>query len=298
MVEHVSRNIVTGERAVNDSGTLQLDLGDKGGIAALSLRLTATNGAGGSASYGIRSQIKEIRVKTGTGVYPVRLSASDLYALNTLRDGIAEELSEGVGAGATQSVRLPIYFGLARDDVDYGLDLEKSVGATLEIDYALTVSGTDGFVSKSMAVDVDAIATKGLVRPVYRGIMNTSGAESHKTAVQDPHRVFIKGAGQMVGLYAYAYKSGTADNALVSNIKLLREGDNGPLVDSSFGDLQYQSRTKAGSIVTSYATIWKARGRDGRETLKPEVAPRLEVHLRELVADGDVRIIEEWIGGI
>ena len=59
MVEYVSRNIVTGERAVNDDGHLQIDLGNKGGIGALYLRLTATNGAGGSASYGLRSQITE-----------------------------------------------------------------------------------------------------------------------------------------------------------------------------------------------------------------------------------------------
>ena len=260
MVEYVSRNIVTGERAVNDSGKLEIDLGNKGGIGALFLRLTATNGAGGSASYGLRSQISRIRVKTGKGTYPFELSASDLYALNTLRDGIAEELSEDTGAGAVQAVRLPIYFSLNRDDMGYGLDLEENLGATLEIEYALTVSGTDGFVSQSLTADVDALITKGLVRPIYRGIMATAVAKSHRTGVQDPHRDFIKAPMKAVGLYAYAYKSGTADNALVSNIKLMRAGDNDPLVDSSFSDLQYKSRTKAGSIITSYAQIWKAPG--------------------------------------
>lgn len=298
MVEYVSRNIVTGERAVNDDGHLQIDLGDKGGIAALFLRLTATNGAGGSASHGLRSQITRIRVKTGKGTYPFELSASDLYALNALRDGIAEELSEGTGAGAVQSVRLPIYFSLGRDDMGYGLDLEDNLGATLEIDYKLTVSGTDGFVSKSLAADVDALITKGLVRPIYRGIMNTGVLMSHWTGVQDPHRDFIKAPMKAVGLYAYAYKSGTADNALVSNIKLLREGDTDPLVDSSFSDLQYRYRKKDGSIITSYAQIWKAPGRDGREALRAENDSGLELQLRELVADGEARIIMEWIGGI
>ena len=37
MTEYVSRNIVTGERAVNDDGHLQIDLGNKGGISALYL---------------------------------------------------------------------------------------------------------------------------------------------------------------------------------------------------------------------------------------------------------------------
>jgi hypothetical protein len=298
MVEYVSRNIVTEERAVNDDGHMQIDLGNKGGISALFLRLTATNGAGGSASYGLRSQITEIRVKTGKGTYPFRLSASDLYALNTLRDGIAEELSEDTGAGAVQAVRLPIYFSLNRDDAGYGLDLEENLGATLEIEYALTVSGADGFVSQSLAADVDALITKGLVRPIYRGRMNTVVLRSHRTGVQDPHINYIKSPMRPAALYAYAYKSGTADNALVSNIKLMRAGDNDPLVDSSFSDLQYRYRKKDGSIITSYAQIWKAPGRDGREALRAENDSGLELHLRELVADGEVRIIMEWIGGI
>lgn len=298
MVEYVSRNIVTGERAVNDDGHMQIDLGNKGGISALFLRLTATNGAGGSASYGLRSQITEIRVKTGKGTYPFRLSASDLYALNTLRDGIAEELSEDTGAGAVQAVRLPIYFSLNRDDAGHGMDLEENLGATLEIDYALTVSGADGFESKSLAVDVDALITKGLVSPIYRGIMATAVATSHRTGVQDPHRDFIRAPMKAVGLYAYAYKSGTADNALVSNIKLMRAEDTDPLVDSSFSDLQYRYRKKDGSIITSYAQIWKAPGRDGREALRAENDSGLELHLRELVADGEVRIIMEWVGRI
>lgn len=298
MVEYVSRNIVTEERAVNDDGRLQIDLGNKGGISALFLRLTATNGAGGSASYGLRSQITEIRVKTGKGTYPFRLSASDLYALNTLRDGIAEELSEGTGAGAVQAVRLPIYFSLNRDDAIYGLDLEENLGATLEIDYKLTVSGADGFVSQSLTADVDALITKGLVSPIYRGIMYTTVLMSHRTGVQDPHRDFIRAPMKAVGLYAYAYKSGTADNALVSNIKLMRAEDTDPLVDSSFSDLQYRYRKKDGSIITSYAQIWKAPGRDGREALRAENDSGLELHLRELVADGEVRIIMEWVGRI
>ena len=297
MVEYVSRNIVTGERAVNDSGKLEIDLGNKGGIGALFLRLTATNGAGGSASYGLRSQITEIRVMTGKRTCPFRLSASDLYALNTLRDGIAEELSEGTGAGAVQAVRLPIYFSPNRDDAIYGLDLEENLGATLEIEYKLTVSGADGFESKSLAVDVDALITKGLVSPIYRGIMATTVAKSHRTCVQDPHRDFFKSPMKAVGLYAYAYKSGTADNALVSNIKLMRAEDTDPLVDSSFSDLQYRYRKKDGSIITSYAQIWRAPGRDGREALRAENDSGLELHLRELVADGEVRIIMEWIGG-
>ena len=76
--------------------------------------------------------------------------------------------------------------------------------------------------AKSLAADVDALITKGLVSPIYRGIMATTVATSHRTGVQDPHRDFIKSPMKAVGLYAYAYKSGTADNALVSNIKLMR----------------------------------------------------------------------------
>jgi hypothetical protein len=125
--------------------------------------------------------------------------------------------------------------------------------------------------------------------------MATAVAKSHRTGVQDPHRDIIKAPMKAVGLYAYAYKSGTADNALVSNIKLIKAGDNDPLVDSSFSDLQYRYRKKDGSIITSYAQIWKAPGRDGREALRAENDSGLELHLRELVADGEVRIIMEWI---
>lgn len=296
LIEHIYKNVLTADAVNKDSGTISVDLGDKGGISALFLRLSATNGAGGSASYGIRAAISEIRVKTGKGDIPFRLSASDAYALAALRDGIAPELSEGTGGGAVQAVRLPVLLGINKEDTDYGLDLEINAGATLEIDYAITASGSDGFVSKSLKLDVDAWETKGRVKPVYRGCLRTAVTGQHTTAVSGHKRVEIKGSRNLVGLYAYAYLAGTADNALVSNIRLIRAGESEPMIDAGFSDLQYRHPTLAGSVVTSYATIWRAPGRDGNRSLIAEIAPELMVELRELVAAGAARLIGEWIG--
>ena len=296
LIEHVYKKVLTADVVSKDSGTISVDLGDQGGISALFLRLSATNGAGGSATYGIRAAISEIRVKTGKGDVPFRLSANDAYALATLRDGIAPELSEGTGGGAVQAVRIPVCFGINREDTDHGLDLVNCAGATLEIDYAITVSGADGFVTKSLTLDVDALETRGKVKPVYKGCLRTAIAGLHTTAVKDPHVVELKGSRNLIGLHAYAYLSGTADNALVSNIRLIRAGENEPMIDAGFSDLQYRHPTLAGSIVTSYATVWKAPGRDGNRSLIAEIAPELRVELKELVAAGAARLIGEWIG--
>ncbi|HUS75496.1 MAG TPA: hypothetical protein VMY43_05750 [Methanothrix sp.] len=293
MIAHTLRNVVKAKLAVNDSGTMEVSLGDEGGIAAIFLKFQATNGAGGSASYGILPSITEIRVKMGGGRYPFRLSASDLYAINAIRDGRAEELSEGAGAGAMQSVRLPIYFGADKQDRTHGIDLKANAGATLEVDYTLVISDADGFVTKSLRLDVDVLETKGFRRPAYRGMIETAVANIHTTKVADPVRVKLHDTGRMVGLYAYAYLSGTADNALVSNIELLAPGENKLIVDASFSDLQYRHRTLSGSILTSYASIWMAQGRTEDEILMTKMPQELELNLKELAADGSVRIIEE-----
>lgn len=296
MIEHTVRNVETAKQAPNDSGTMEVDLGRIGGIAAIFLRLRATNGAGGSASYGLRAAITEIRVKTGDHRYPFRLSASDLYAINTIRDGVAEELSEGTGGGVVQSVRLPIKFGLGENSLDYGIDLAACEGASLEVDYTLVIHGGDGFATKSLRLDVDVLETKDQKRPMYAGKVETSIANQHLTKVQDPAKVKLNATKNMIGLYAYAYLAGTADSALVSNIKLMEMGNNNPVVDRSFADLQYSRRTLSGGIVTSYAPIWISPGRQGGAGFKPFPGDEAELHLRELVADGSVRVIMETTG--
>lgn len=296
MVEHIRRNVVTDHRAINDSGTLRVPLESAGGMAALFLKLSATNGAGGSATYGLRAAVTKIRVKTDSHTTIFEMSASDLYAITAIRDKVAPELSEGTGAGAVQTVRLPIRLSLGENDNSRGIDLSKCPDAVLEVDYTLVIDGGDGFVTKSLRLDVDILETENMAKPNYIGYVSASVAHNGLTKVQDPDKIPLRTAKDVVGLYAYAYKSGTADNALVSNIKVMVSGKPNPVVDSSFGDLQRSRQSLSGAIQTSYAPIWLAPGRETGVISKPFPGDEAELHLRELVADGAVRVIVERMG--
>jgi hypothetical protein len=293
MVQHVTTNLVTGMTAINDSGVLKVALPQAGGLASLEITARATNGAGGSASYGILASITKVEVKTLHGQTILDMSATELYRLATLISKEAPQLSEAVGAGVVQIVKLPINFGIGKNGETMGLDLSKYPDCELRISYTLTISGADGFVSKSFNVDVDARQTEDQQPPGYQGRIALSQATQGTTAVQNPDKLNIKKAENIIGVHLYGYKSGTADNALIRNIAMITLPDHKKLVQASFSDLQERSRPIAGSILTSWLTIWLAPGRESANTIQPPRAKEIEIQLEELVADGAVKVFVE-----
>jgi len=293
MVNHVQVNLVTAQKAVNDDGVMTIPLARAGGISELELTLRATTGAGGSASYGLLSSITRIEIGTAHGLGILDLSATELYRLITLRDLIAPQLSEGTGAGAVQIVKLPIRFGVGGDTGKMGLDMSKYPDCSVKVYYTLVVSDSDGFVSKSLEVDLDSVQTDQMAPPNYQGRIRAARWYEGSTRVQNPHTIKIKDSNKIVGIYAYAYKSGTADNALVRNIALLTSPDNRKLLSASMSDLQERRRPLAGAIIASWVPIWVAPGLLGEENLEPLGISEIQIELEELVADGSIKVYME-----
>jgi len=293
MAQHVTTNLETGKKSVNDDGFITVKLPSKGGISALELTARATNGAGGSASHGILDAIKKIEIGNINGQSILNMSATELYRLNTLINKEAPQLSEGTGAGAVQVVKLPIRFGLGLSDDLHGLDLAKYPNCELIVHYTLEVSGSDGFVTKSFEIDVDARQTDRMQTPNYQGRIRLVKAWEESTQVQNPHTFKIKNGETLIGIHLYGYKSGTADNALIRNITMVNNQSGMNIVQSSFSDLQERRKPIAGSIITSWLTLWLAPGRDGDKIGQPLRANDIEIQLEELVADGAVKIFIE-----
>jgi len=293
MVNHVSANLITGLTAVNDSGVLKVALPQSGGLASLEITARATNGAGGAASFGVLAAISKVAVKTVHGQNVLDMSATELYRLNTLISREAPQLSQGVAAGAIQTVKLPINFGIGKTDDTMGLDMSKYPDCELHVSYTLEISGADGFVTKSFNIDVDARQTDQQQAPAYQGRIALALADHGTTAVRNPHTFRIMNADNVIGVHLYAYKAGTADNALVRNVTMITLPDYKKQVQASFSDLQEKFRPIAGSILTSWLTIWVAPGRENVNTVLPLRAKGTEIQLEELVADGAVKIFVE-----
>jgi len=292
MVNHIQTNLVTSLKAVNDDGVLRVPLQGKGGISSLELTCRATNGAGGSASYGLLASITKVEIKTLHGQGILDLSATEVYRIATLKRREAPQLSEGTGAGAVQIVKLPIDFGIRGSEL-YGLDLEKYPDCYLNVYYTLHINAGDGFATKTFELDVDATQTQDLQQPFYQGRIGLAEAWNGTTQVQNPHRVELKGTQNVTGIYLYAYKSGTADNALVKNINLIAVPGHQKIISASFSDLQERRKPVGGSIVTSWLALWVAPGMFGERAIEPLKAPEVEIELEELVADGAAKIFLE-----
>ena len=293
MIKHVTTNLITGQKAVNDSGFLTVKLPSAGGISGLELTARATNGAGGSASYGLLASITKIEIKTLHGQGILDMSGTELYRLLQLRTREAPQLSEGTGAGAVQVVKFPLSFALPGQDEEMGLDMAKYPDAELKVYYTLHVDAGDGFATKSFEIDLDARATQQMQPPGYKGLLTLAEAWHGTTQVQNPHTANLRMMKDVVGVYLYAYKSGTADNALIRNIKMETRPDKETIVEASFSDLQERSRPIAGAIVPSWLALWVAPGRLGSQALEPLGHPDIDIKLEELVADGAIKIFLE-----
>jgi hypothetical protein len=295
MTKHVSVSLEPGLSALNDSGVLTFHLPREGGIASLEITARATTGAGGSASYGILDSITKVEIRNAYMQTIVDMSAAELYNLNTLITGEAAQLSEGTGAGVVQIVRLPINFGPTKQSELYGLDMSKYPDCELKVHYTLEISGSDGFVTKSFNIDVDARQTDKMEQPAYQGRVRLCLVRGKPTKVQDPDRIKVHSSGKIMGLFLYAYKSGTADNSLVSNVILTTLPDKVKEVQASFSDLQEAHKPLTGSIIDNWLTIWEVPGRHDGQALQPSRIDNAEVQLRELVADGEVKVFMEEI---
>jgi hypothetical protein len=295
MVKHVSANMISGLSALNDAGVITVPLPQVGGIASLELTARATTGAGGSATYTLLDSITKIEIKTIHGQGILEMSATELYRLSTFISREAPQLSQGTGAGAVQVVKLPINFGPDKIGELYGLDMKKYPDCELKVHYDLHIDGGDGFATLTFNIDLDARQTLNMQAPNYQGRMRLYQAKWEPTKVQDPHRIKINYAPKITGLFLWAYKSGTADNALVRNVTLLTNPGEAKEVQASFSDLQERSRPIAGSIIANWLTIWSSPNRNGDKPLVPLNSRDIEIQLEELVADGSIKVFIEDI---
>jgi len=147
-----------------------------------------------------------------------------------------------------------------------------------------------------MTIAIDESITQDLAQPVYIGYF--SGMEvlpTQPTKVQ-LRREEINSRGVCVGLYLYAYKSGTADGDLIRNVKLAAPTERSVIVDRSFTDLQQARKLLTGYVLTSWAPVWIDQNRLTNQPPKPLNGDKAYLELEELVDGGAVALIGEWVG--
>lgn len=299
MVEYVTRILIPADRPDKDRGMLEYQLPNIGGLTQLELILKATNGGSGNVGNGILNAITRVRIQSNYNRFVFDLSGTEAYKLATLRDRDAPAILESDVGGVVQYVKIPILLGRTRDDQLYGLDLITCDDPKLVIEFDLTkirACGATGFVSGSFEVTINGTITRHRERPAYIGVIGGWEIILPRPTRAQRGRTKIHTQGRCIGLYLYAYKSSVADGDLVRNVKLAAPTEESTIVDKSFVDLQQDRRLISGSVVTSWAPIWVDQNRLTNQLPKPLDGDKAYLELEELVADGVVALIGEFVG--
>ena len=295
-MNYVTRDIISGVKNQVDTGQMKIPLGCVGGITEAVLHISCTNGATNNLTNPIRGIVKKISIMLDYSHQLINLTPYDLIALATLRNKIIPDLSESTVGSAVQSMDIPLSFSRAHDDDLIALNLTNYPDACLVLDLDLATvraCGTSGFLSKSLSVTMTARTTEPGLKPSYLGMIMPALAASGKTDLGDPQVLEILAGSSAVAVYLYAYLSGTGDDVLVTRVLLSENRMTSPTDGLTFLALQRALLTLAGAVVTSWAQVAEAAGRDGDGQLQALAAGKLYLLLKSSVAAGDLRVIVE-----
>lgn len=290
MVKHSLVELVPLTTPGQDNVPFDLNLPQRGGISWIEVYVKATNGAGGCSTPAILSALQSIRLTNGSTMI-FDLSSSELYNLAYLRDGKKPMSSVPTGAGAVQEVRIPIMFGKNRQDELMGIDLQKLQGAKLTITPNITISGADGYATKSLQVRVIASTTQNEAVPGYQGFLRPVKALGDTLTTigsRDLQLPFTQG---LVFMALYAYLNGTTDGALVDKIEM-RDSKEAVMIRGNWTDTQYTHTLNDGTINAYWNVLYESRDLNGDISLAGAIQDTtMMIKTNELVAAGLMKVL-------
>lgn len=175
-------------QAVSDSGVFTQLISDKQKLHAIILEVTNVGGAtAGLALADMISNIKLVRDGTEEIVYG---SGPSLHAI--AHDCGCPEMGDiyALGAGATQSLSIPLLLGNEFVDPNYYLDLANVNLLQLIVTYAFTIAAT-GFTTGTAKFSIFGVYEYDAPIDQYKGYIRTRQADSYTATASGNHTTLL-----------------------------------------------------------------------------------------------------------
>lgn len=183
---------------VADSGVYTINISDKQKLHALILEVT--NVGGSTAGLNILDMLTNIKlVKDGTEEV-IYGTGNTLHAI--AHDCGVPSMSDvyNLGAGATQTFRVPLIFGNSLVDKNYYIDMANVNLMQLVITYAFTIAVT-GFTTGTASFALYGIYEYDQPIDVYKGYMRTRQADSYTALASGNHTTLIPTSSEIASVH-------------------------------------------------------------------------------------------------